>query len=182
VPAFLIGAGLVLYSKKSFKTRFFTIILPVVLWLPATCTFLYFYGKTTPETFLIPAGFEGPFRIVYGEECGIDPKYENGRRLLKIPDNGILIIKQKQEGGWIDHEYCLVDENGNRSKMESNIAFDKNIKLPGVTLKATGMMGNITTADFYVTNKDTADIETSKFRDQFDSLTFALVENCRSHK
>jgi len=43
-------------------------------------------------------------------------------------------------------------------------------------------MNDIATADFYVNNKDTADIETQEFRSQFDSLTSALVENCRSHK
>jgi hypothetical protein len=92
-PIFVIGAVLIFISKKPFKTKIIATALPIILWFPITLLFYNFTGKTTPETFLIPKDFQGKIRVIYGEKCGIDPPEENGRRVLKIPNSGLLIIK-----------------------------------------------------------------------------------------
>lgn len=149
------------------------------------------------ETYLIPNDFEGEFRVVYGEKCGINPPFENDRRVLNIPDNGILIIQPRFEAGTIDHEYFLVDKKGNRKKI--NVLWDykqRTAELPGVLLGGSGNMGGampdggsssdssltIHFTDFTVFNKDTTirdEREELKFQQRFDSLTTTLVNECR---
>jgi hypothetical protein len=65
-----------------------------------------------PETYLIPENFEGRFRIVYGETCGLEPKIQNGRRILEIPDSRLLIIKPEFKEGKTDYEFFFVDDKG----------------------------------------------------------------------
>lgn len=175
---------------------------PLTLIVVVVTIFLFsFLGSylTRPEkeTYLIPNNFEGHFRIIYGETCGINPTTEDGRRVLQIPDNGILIIQPKFEAGTIDHEYYLVDKNGKRQKI--NMLWDykqRTTKSPGVLLGGSGSMGGampdgssssesplaIHFTDFTVFNKDTTtqdEREDYKLQQQFDSLTNALVNECR---
>jgi energy-coupling factor transporter transmembrane protein EcfT len=195
LPVFLVGAILIFISKKSTATKLLSTILPIVLWLPTTFVFLYFYGKTTPETYLIPKDFNGKFRVIYGEQCGIEPKEENGRRVLEIPDNGILIIKPEFEAGTVDHEYYSVDKNGHRVKLTMLYDFIDSKGKSGVYLSSTGSIGGpmpdggsssesplaIEFGDFYVLNGDKTQKEDNRFETRFDSLTTANVDLCR-HK
>lgn len=187
---FLIGATLVFISKTKIKTKLITTITPVVLWLPATYIFLYFYGLTTPETYLIPSTLEKRFRVIYNEKCGIKPKYKNGRRIIEIPSNGILIIKSKSESGWIDHEYFLIDSIGNKTKVgNENFIQDKTTYKPNVSLTGSGVMSgssldkssDIHYSDFIITKDTTTERDDFKESEKFDSLTRALVEKCRTY-
>lgn len=56
-----------------------------------------FIRSTPPVTFLIPAGFQGNLRVVYGEPCGAQPKFENGRQLFEFPANGVLILQKQSD-------------------------------------------------------------------------------------
>jgi hypothetical protein len=187
---FLIGATIVLISKTKIKTKLITIILPLVLWLPATYVFLYFYGLTTPETYLISSTIEKRFRVIYNEKCGIEPKKENGRRIIEIPDNGILIIKSKFESGWINHEYFLIDSTGNKIKVgNENFIQDKTTYQTNVSLTGSGVMSggsldkssDIHYSDFIINKDTTTERDDFKESERFDSLTRALVEKCRTH-
>ena len=179
----------VLFSKTQFKTKLITTILPIILWLPATYIFLYFYGLTTPETFLIPSTLEKRFRVIYDEKCGVEPKYENGRRIIVIPYNGVLIIKSKLESGWINHEYYFVDIEGNKIKVNSeNFSPDKKVNTPSISLSGTGVMSGNTLdkssdihhTDFIINKKDSMTTNNDfKETEKFESLTRALVEKCR---
>jgi hypothetical protein len=151
------------------------------------------------ETYLIPNDFEGNFRVIYGEKCGINPSYENGRRVLRIPDNGVLIIQPEFEPGIIDHEYYFVDRKGNRQKIKMFLDYNERMKgTPGVLLGGSGSFGGtmpdgsssgesefaIHFTDFTVFNTDTTsgnDESGFNFQSRFDSLTNALVDQCR-HK
>lgn len=150
------------------------------------------------ETYLIPNNFEGRFRIIYGEKCGIDPPYKSDRRELQIPGNGILIIQPKFKAGTIDHEYYLVDKGGNRQKINMLVDYKQSpIDAPGVLFRVSGCMGgpmpdggsssesplSIHFTEFIVFNKDTSSRDEKKefiFNQQFDSLTNALVNKCRN--
>lgn len=197
LPIFIFGAILIFISKKTFKTKILSTIVPIGLWLPTTIIFLYFYSKTTPETYLIPQDFHGKFRVIYGEQCGIEPKEEDGRRVLEIPSNGILIIKPKFEAGTVDHEYYLVDKNGHKTKVPMLFDYNDSKKIKfGVFLDGTGSIAGqipdgtsssesplaIHISDFYVLNGDTTQKEDYKFESRFDSLTSANVDLCRQKK
>ncbi len=149
------------------------------------------------ETFLIPADFEGKIRIIYGEECGINPPNENSRRVLKIPDNGLLIIQPEFEAGIIDHEYYFVDNKGNREKV--NPFYEIKDKSKGVRLGGSGSIGGampdgssssesplaIHFTDLYIyddNSKELSDREYTLRERRIDSLTTALVNGCRESK
>jgi hypothetical protein len=193
--------------KPTNKPKFSKVVLgllifPLTLIAVVVAIFLFsFLGSylTRPEkeTYLIPNNFEGQFRIIYGETCGINPTTEDGRRVLRIPENGILIIQPKFEAGTIDHEYYLADKNGKRQKINMRWDYKQRItKSPGVLLGASGSIGGampdgssssesplaIRFTDFTVFNKDTTtrgERENYKIQQQFDSLTSALVDECR---
>jgi hypothetical protein len=155
-----------------------------------------YLSRPEPETFLIPTNFQGTFKVIYGEECGIMPPTENGRRILKIPANGILIIQPEFESGIIDHEYYFIDEDGKRTRIEQYENYSNGTKnIPGVRLGGSGSMGGampdggfssesplaIHYTDFQV-YQDTIDRYDFKEERMFDSLTTALVEECRKLK
>jgi hypothetical protein len=153
------------------------------------------------EIYLIPATFEGKFRVVYGEACGVVPKMENGRRVMQIPENGLLIIQPEFVAGTVDNEYYFLEMNGKRTKIEeqSKLA-DQQMKSPRVVLERTGVIGGPTPdggsssrsplaihyADFMLYNKDTSTFDERQYilqETRLDSTTASLVDNCRkSHK
>ena len=151
----------------------------------------------TKETILIPDYFEGEFRIAYGEKCGLNPKIENGRRILEIPENGLLIIQPQFEAGIIDHQYYFFDSDFNRARINQILDYKGRItKMPGVLVGGSGVMDGlipdgglssespaaINFTDFIVFNKDTTTVpefELYKASQRFDSITTALVKKCR---
>lgn len=152
-----------------------------------------YLSKPEPETFLIPTNFEGSFKVIYGEECGLNPPIENGRIILQIPANGILIVQPEFEGGIIDHEYYFIDNDGKRTNIEQYENYSDGTKnIPGVRLGGSGSIGGampnggsssesplaIHFTDFQV-YQDTIDRYDFKEERKFDSLTTALVEECR---
>ena len=152
--------------------------------------------KPEPETFFIPARFEGKIRIIYGEKCGITPKIEAGRRILQIPDNGILIIQPEFEAGIIDHEYYFIDNNGTKTKIKQYENYSNGSKnIPGVSLGGSGNIGGempdggsssesplaIHYTDLYVYNnsKELIESEFVLLEKRIDTITTILVNECR---
>lgn len=184
---FGIGVLFIWVSKKSVWTKVFATILPVIFYLPATYLFLLAYNYTPPKTFLIPSDYQGTLRIVY-DKCGMTPRKANGRQILEFPENGILILNQKFDGG-INNDYYLVDKNGNRTKVTQIIDFkDRTKQLPSIQVGSAGKLGITDSAaafsDFYLYNKDTTinDDDESKVSQDFDSLTMEILKLCRSKK
>lgn len=194
-------------TEEQRLSKLFARLLFLPLTLVGTVIAIFFFSflgsyftRPEKETYLIPDNFEGKFRVIYGEECGIIPPFVNNRRVLQIPDNGILIIQPKFKAGTIDHEYYLVNKNGNRKKI--NMLWDykqRTTKSPGVLLGGSGSMGGempdgsfssesplaIHYTDFTVYNKDTASIDDRQYtlmERKFDSLATALVDRCRETK
>lgn len=81
------------------------------LWLRSYLT------EPTPETYLIPASFRGTMRVAYKEKGGINPPVENGRLVLTIPPDGILLIQPEFRSGPVDVEFYLVDKAGRRERL-----------------------------------------------------------------
>lgn len=165
-----------------------------VLSLLGSCT------RQAKETILIPDGLVGEFRIVYGEKCGLSPKIENGRRVLEIPQNGVLIIQPEFEEGIIDRQYYILDSDFNRAKINQLVNYEeRKTRAPGVLAGSSGSLGGVVPdggstgespltirfTDFTIFNQDTATIaesERNKLYQRFDSKTTELVKACRKTK
>lgn len=89
----------------------FLIIIPNIVFL-ISCQ-----QHCTPEIFLIPEGYKGPINIIYNIEKGEVKEYENGKRVYKIPNNGVLLTKFKDEYGIINQEYYYTSASGKRTKL-----------------------------------------------------------------
>lgn len=126
-------------------------------------------------------------RVVYGEDCGIEPEHKNGRRILRIPDNGLLIVQPNLKAGIIDHQYYFIDEGGNQEKAT------------GIQLGSSGSFGGLMPdgsystesptaihfTNFFVARNDSGKISQNNYgleNQRIDSLTKVLVAECRNEK
>ncbi|MDB9835609.1 hypothetical protein OAC51_01760 [Flavobacteriaceae bacterium] len=187
---------------KTSTSRVMKIVLgiPTVMILSAISVYgLYFFSlyvsKPKPDTFLIPIDFIGDFKVIYNEECGIIPPTENGRRILKIPENGILIVQHEFQSWTIDHEYFFIDENGRRTKIENYRDLNGTKNVPGIQFGGSGGMSgpipegksssepsqNIRYIYFHV-NRDTIGRPVIKEEKDFDYSIRAFVDDCRKLK
>ncbi len=190
-------------KQKLSKVLFRLFVFPLTLLATVVAMFFLsslqdYFTRPEKEIYLIPANYDGEFRVIYGEKNGISPLYENGRRVLKIPSNGILIIKPKFKGGWINNEYYLVDNNGKRTKLNEIDEHNNQLTKPmGIAVNGSGSFGGLMPdssfssesplaihyTDFTVFNKDTTAWNEKNefiFHQYFDSLTTALVDSCRA--
>lgn len=192
LPTFLVGVILIFLSKQNIKTKLLTTLIPLILYVPSTFLFLYAYNYSTPKTILIPNNFEGNLRVVYEENCGRNYDKTDGVKTLTFRDNGILILNEDFDRH-VNYNYYLVDELGNRTKISQILDFKDRIqKRPCVLVGGSGTIGqtieanstnpeekDITYSDFYIYNKDTVDKNDFKSKQKFDSLTTAIVNQCR---
>jgi hypothetical protein len=75
------------------------------------------FNTKTPETYLIPDGYQGKITIVFEQDKGRDEEYEGNRRLYRIDTNGILITKFKYESGGLNQQYYYIKSNGSRQRI-----------------------------------------------------------------
>jgi len=150
-----------------------------------------YYNRPEAETYLIPNDFKGEFRVVYGEKNGQNPPMENGRRLLKVPANGVLVIQPEFKDGKVDQQFFLVDRKGKRTAISTIVQYKDRLKMaPGVLYWGVG--GTIPNGkdpkasafytDFTLYRKDSKERnqeEYNQFQHQFDSLTLATVDKVR---
>ncbi len=174
---------------------------PLVAFVCAILIFAFFFfvsyiSRPEPESFLIPDDFEGKFIVIYGEECGKNPIVEDGRRIMEIPSNGVLVVQSEFEAGIIDHKYYFVDNQGNRLEVKKHENYsDGTTNIPGVGLGGSGSMGGempdgslssesplaIRFTDFYV-YQDVVDGNNFEQERVSSSLVRELVERCRENK
>jgi len=89
-----------------------------LIWVLLSSSILFSCNKSEPEDYLIPYGYKGRVNIVFNQKGGVPLKYENGRRVYKIPSDGILFTQFKDEYGLIDHHYFYLDNTGKRIMMK----------------------------------------------------------------
>ena len=76
--------------------------------------------KASDDIFIIPADFKGTIAVIYGQENGTEKKYENGKRLYLIPQNGILKTQFELKGETANFgEYYYQTEDGQRIRISS---------------------------------------------------------------
>lgn len=99
---------------------------------------LSYINRPHKELYLIPIGYQGQFRVVYGEIGGIEPVFEEGRRVIEIPKEGVVVLSPRFEEGEIDHQYYMVETSGER-KLLASLEQPSTI-LPKVELAGSGTM------------------------------------------
>lgn len=192
LPVFIIGSIIILLAKRKPKTKALWILGSI----GAIVAFWPIWTKINtiaPETYLIPEGFSGKIKIIYGLECGMAPKVENGRRILKIPNDGILFVNYKFKSGIIDHEYYLIHKNGGQFKLEQYKDYKGVIKnIPGIGLGSSGnfpgkmpnggfssrSLSTVYYTEFQVIRDSTVNYDVKKER-TFDSIVRARIEQCK---
>lgn len=199
--AFFIGLLLIWFSSKKIKTKLLWTFIPVLIFFLYQYSWLQ-YDKCEPETFLIPSGFNGKVHVVYNKSCGQKAEYENGRRLYKIPNTGILLTQFKDEYGSIDQQYFIIDSNSHRTILpqldvrEYNEEWStiKNPNEPSRQLLGafhTGRTGNGNYEDgktyyfqeFWVcTYQQFNSTFDAKYESAFDSTEAKLISDCGQNK
>jgi hypothetical protein len=108
-----------------------------------------FFGSTT-ERFLIPDGYEGDVFVVYSAQDGEPLNKSRGSVAFRIPDDGILRIRDSMIRGGTRPEYYYVRQDGSLESIRDfwpttihptpeNLGDDRNI---GVYFPRTGTFTN----------------------------------------
>jgi len=106
-----------------FKKIIFT-ILPFIL-VPICILIWKKINTIEPEIFLIPKNYRGFVYISYNHKCGKPTKYEEDSRVYEIPNDGVLLTQFKDEQGFINQKFYLVDK-GKRIRIEELMVQDFN--------------------------------------------------------
>ncbi|MBO0861964.1 MAG: hypothetical protein J2P21_26430 [Chloracidobacterium sp.] len=88
-------------------------LLTVLTVLALIGVWLYFWQKEIgdDEVFILPKGYNGCVFILHDQKNGRPKRYELGKRVYEIPDNGILKTQFSLNTGWHDIKYFhKVDE------------------------------------------------------------------------
>lgn len=76
-----------------------------------------------PETYLIQEGFVGDFYVIYNVESGLEPEYEGGTRVFRVPTTG-MIHTQLPDNVGIGYpgmiRFFYVSEDGARVEITDN--------------------------------------------------------------
>lgn len=113
----LLGIIFVWFSKENIKAKLLSTLISFPVILAAFGLFFLILPKAEPETFFIPQNFRGQFEVIFDEPCGQSLNYENGRRIYRIPDGGVLITNAKQTMGVIDRKFYLKDDAGGETEL-----------------------------------------------------------------
>lgn len=82
-------------SKALIKLVWFPAVLGISVVILFVCSFLASeFTKPAKGLYLIPAGFSGNFRVVYGEKCGINPSIESLKESV-ASTSGVIISTYK---------------------------------------------------------------------------------------
>lgn len=151
IPLFGLLAGLILlwFADVDVKRKIIFTLAPIPIFYVTALTF-FELNKAEPETFLVPAERRGEIVILYDEPCGEPPIYENGRRIYKIPADGILITSFKENKGHLDQIFYLLDENGKTKEIprfhwqdfeteQENWKYFHSIPVTELTMDSTGV-------------------------------------------
>ena len=199
-PFFLVGLLVIWFSKTNLKAKILSTLLPLLLWYPGMLAFMYLGSRhMSPETFLVPKDFRGQITLIYNEPCGQTVPTVNGRLIYKIPKNGVMILTNDFETGYIDHEYYFVDENWNavskipeliQQDFNEDYTLEKNKNEPprnkvGIFLLGTGGGSSLKNENykFHMMHVNSWDSFRVQYNGGFpDNLLDSLLYECRNKK
>ena len=96
IPIFLIGVGLLWFSKTKILKKILWTVLPLILWYPLMHLFFYLSGIIGTATaqkldFNFPDNFKGKAIVIQQIDCGQEILKKDGREQLNFPENGISV-------------------------------------------------------------------------------------------
>ena len=153
----LCGIGVILIFLSFGLRRLSRLIQIAIAAVPFVIGFIYFeINSASDDIFLIPEDYRGQVLILYGQENGQPKEFENGWRIYRIPENGVLRTKFKLKGNYINNsssKYFLVDKDGNRKLIKQYCEFckDRDTTTVQVIFGSLGASSTGTTfQDFFV--------------------------------
>ena len=112
----IVGIILIWLTNTKLITKIVCTISPIIFY--SIYTYLWTLSNTLPpEFFLIPKDYRGKVNILYKSNCGILLTETENKLIYQIPNDGILILKNEQEFGFINQEFFLVDKSGKKTKL-----------------------------------------------------------------
>lgn len=145
------------------------------------------------ETYLIPENFLGCIRVVYNFECGVEAQKKDGRRILHVPDNGLILLKNELKqpknllvGIWekqLDQEFYIVDDKGNKEKLRHKEQYSQDTS-KGVRIGGTDERGKPGDSNFVLFKRFFV-YNGSSIKNELDCSTveqnlFNELEKCQS--
>jgi len=201
VPVFLIGVGLLWFSKTKILKKALWTVLPVILWYPSFHIFMYLTGTIGTATaqkldFNFPDNFQGKAIVVQQIDCGQKKIIKDGREQLNFPHNGVLLYKGKIESGYINHQYFYLTETGDRTKIpeRANYMFWDDAKTitssseVGVWFEGMGMatqfppdgLADYEYLEMVVSSKDSLEkYYDFQYNKRTDSVKYETMKRCR---
>jgi hypothetical protein len=120
-------------NRKTFiKTNFSTfkkarnyiyILLPLSPFLLLGSVFVF--SRAKPELIQVPKNYQGEILILFDQPNGDSMVYSNGKRVYKIPKNGILFTQFPWNPGSINRKFCYStsDNSTNIDEVKRNYLF-----------------------------------------------------------
>lgn len=201
VPVFIIGVGLLWFSKTKILKKILWTVIPLALWFPSMHLFFYLSGIIGTATaqkldFNFPDNFKGKAIVVQQIDCGQEIIKKDGREQLNFPENGILLYKGKIESGYINHQYFYVTNTGDRNKIpeRANYMFWDDAKTKtsssevGVWFEGMGMatqfppdgLADYEYLDMVVSSKDSLEkYYDFQYNKRIDSIKYETMKRCR---
>jgi hypothetical protein len=190
----LIGIIFIWFAKESLKTKILLTFLPIPIVI-ATFFLNYQLNKAEPEVFFIPQNYRGEVILKFNEPCGDFIKYDRGKRIYYIPEDGVLTLNGKQTEGFIDRKYFLIDDEGNLTRLpefywskyedeenQFNSIFSRN----ALTKELVGVFSRPSNIDYQrltITSYQLLEIKTKEnsanHGKQFQENFEALLQRCR---
>jgi len=144
---------------------------------------------TQPESFFFEENKR--FIVIYGEECGVEPEIKEGRRILNIPLDGILIIQPNFEDGPIDYRFFRKDISGNYKEIDINYYNPNDGQpVPGVRIlgkcpistKDTQFSASTVGISFYLLDNNEEEIYNTKEINEFNIKIANKLNSCKVRK
>ena len=66
---------------------------------------------------LIPEGYIGSVLVIFNQENGEPKEYEEGKRIYRIPENGVLKTQFEPNYGMQNHQFFYVDKKRSRTEI-----------------------------------------------------------------
>ncbi len=197
LPVFFIGVVLMWKGQGSWKTKTRWTVVPILLCYPLgwlLSSLMSIIGMVTAQKldFIIPSNFRGNIIIVSNVPCGQSKTVKKGREQLLIPENGILLYKDKLAYGYVNYRYYFSSKNGTLVEIPERrnyMYFDREKNPPprNVVGAWPGGMGNksIKNGIYYefmvltIGSKDSIN-QYASFQEerQFENRTDSLVMRC----
>lgn len=114
-----IGIIFILISKKIWLQK---LIWTTVIIIMTYCFYMfgvYRLGAKALEEIYFSSNFKGKVRILYAKDCGITPEKRGDWSIINVDTNHVLVIKRENRRVFTKKKYFIVDENGNKTSLQS---------------------------------------------------------------